>query len=91
MKDHTNIYTSTTPTPVQSKSIPTSGVSKDTSGSHGVTSESGDKFDLKYKQMKEAASNSLVDAENCPKTEPNWNSFKTVNKKKTKLLVPGKD
>ena len=40
--------------------------------------------------MKEASSSNLVDAENCPKTEPNWNAFKKVNKKKTKLLVPVK-
>ena len=88
-KEHTNIYTSTTATPAQSKSsIPTS---KDTSSSKDASSESGDKFDLKYKQMKEAASNELIDAKNCPKTEPNWSSFKAPNKKKTKLLVPGKD
>ena len=89
LKDHTNIYTSTTATPVHSKSIPTSGVTKDTSGSKSV-SDSGDKFDIKYQQMKEASSSNLVDAENCPKTEPNWSSFKKVNKKKTKLLVPVK-
>ena len=89
LKDHTNIYTSTTATPVHSKSIPTSGVTKDTSGSKSV-SDSGDKFDIKYQQMKEASSSNLVDAENCPKTEPNWSAFKKVNKKKTKLLVPVK-
>ena len=91
-KDHTNIYTSTTATPVQSRSNPTSGVTKDTSGSKSASSDSGDKFDLKYEQMKvqAASSSNLVDAENCPKTEPNWDSFKKINKKKTKLLVPVK-
>ena len=89
-KDHTNIYTSTTATPVQSRSNPTSGVTKNTSGSKSVDSDSGDKFDIKYQQMKEASSSNLLDAENCPKTEPNWNAFKKVNKKKTKLLVPVK-